>query len=1250
MAATKSGGSRKAISKAGSRGRKVNGPKKPPAKETGEKGAGAAPNPPGLETAPESPGPARPFAIVGVGASAGGLEAFTRLIENLPTNTGMSFVLVQHMAPRAHSMLPEILAKTTRMPVTEVLDGTRVQPDRIYVTPPDLLMTLEQGVLHLASRAEPRVLTRPIDVFLRSLAEDEGSRAIGVILSGTASDGVLGLQAIKAEGGVTFAQDLETAKYPGMPESAIAAGVVDFVLPPEKIARKLASLSQHHLLPVALQPAKEAEAPLEEGVFNQILMLLKTGAGLDFTYYKHNTIKRRLHRRMLLQHLEKIEDYVKYLRQHPEEVKNLCDDILINVTSFFREPESFSTLQKIVFPEILRNRAEDEPIRIWVPGCATGEEAYSLAISLLEFLGDMASNVQIQIFATDVEDGLIDKARLGIYPEAITTEVSANRLRRFFSKVAGGYQVSKTIRSMCVFAKQNLTKDPPFSRIDLISCRNVLIYFGAVLQKKVIPIFHFALKPKGFLLLGKSEALSAFTEYFNPLDKKLKVFQKKTATVPFPALPRFPEPGGGEGQGLVEGKPSGELLPLGDLQQETDRIVLSRFAPAGVVVDAQLNIIQFRGHTGRFLEPSPGDASLNLLKMVRQSMAVELRAAVFSALKSNTPVRREGLRLRLDGALRVVNLEVCPLRPATALDRYFLVVFEDATAPVQEVPKGKEPRGKSAAKDRTLNELESELAATKEYLQTVIEEQETSVEELQSSNEELMSANEELQSINEEMETSKEELQSSNEELATLNEELGNRNQELFQANNDLSNLLTVVQIAIVILGPDLRIRRFNPAAQEMLGLIPGDVGRPLGDIRLKVEVANLEAVIKEVLSTLSVQELEVQDRNGRWVSLRLRPYRTSDNKIDGITLAVVEVDLIKRSLEEARQARDYARAIVATVREPLVVLDGKLRVVSANDAYYRLFKVKSEDTEGHYFSELGGGQWNVHRLRQLLSKVLPSDQQFQDFEMVQKFPEVGRRTFLLNGRLLSLGGPARDRILLAIEDITERREAEEVLRESEAKLRNLAMRLLAYQEEERRELSSELQESLAQGIAAVKLRLRTIAERLPGSDEAVQQDYRQALGELDQIVEKLRRRAAALSPQMLADLGLAGGLKVLAESCDVECDLHLNDLGRAFTMEDQVSIYRIFQAALSNVCQHAQATRVTLAGKKVDGGVEFLVEDNGQGFEVGRPEDLEGGRRGIGLASMAERVKALGGTFKLESQVGVGTRVFFTIPQSRKK
>ena len=787
------------------------------------------PRPRGRPPEPETASPGL-FPIVGVGASAGGLEAFTQLLENLPLDTGMGFVLVQHMAPRAHSMLPEILAKVTRMPVAEVQDGMRVEPNRIYVTPPDITMSLEQGVLRLAVRTEPRGVHRPIDDFLRSLAQDQGSRAIGVILSGTASDGVLGLQAIKAEGGITFAQEVATAKYAGMPESAIAAGHVDFVLSPEKIARQLARLA-HHPFVTAPPAATEAELPQEEGVFNQILLLLKAATGLDFTYYKHSTIKRRINRRMMLQQVEKLEDYVRLLRENAEEVKSLYEDILINVTSFFREPEAFEALQQVVFPEIMRNRAEDEAIRIWVPGCASGEEAYSLAISLVEFLGDQAANVQIQIFATDIEDGVIDKARQGIYPEAIAADVSPERLRRFFVKVPGGYQVSKTIRGMCVFARQNLIKDPPFSRMDLISCRNVLIYFGPVLQKKVIPIFHFALKPTGFLLLGKSEALSAYPELFTLVDKKLKIFLKKAAAPPHlvlsPISAEFTSFPGAPGKAVRTGE---EAVAPADLQAEADRMILARFAPAGVIIDADLSIIHFRGHTGRFLEPAPGEASLNLIKMAREGLQVELRAAVYAALKNNSQVRKEGLRVRLNGRIGVVNLEVFPLRPAAALERYFLVIFEDVTppppAPVKVAPKQKAAKGKPSPKDRQIAELQSELTATKEYLQAVIEEQETAVEEMKSSNEELMSANEELQSINEEMETSKEELQSTNEELATLNEELDNRNQELFQANNDLNNLLTAVQIAIVILGPDLQYPALQPHGPGDAEPDPGGPGK----------------------------------------------------------------------------------------------------------------------------------------------------------------------------------------------------------------------------------------------------------------------------------------------------------------------------------------------------------------------------------------------------------------------------------------
>ena len=693
MPRKKSGKPAESAAPAGSEKGAAKEPKRRQAKGVGNPGVHEKEPPEAGQVAPALPDqepevkeektPERLFPIVGVGASAGGLEAFTHLLENLPLDTGMGFVLVQHMAPRAHSMLPEILAKTTRMPVTEVQDGMRVQPNRIYVTPPGISMTLEDGALHLATPTEPRGTHRPIDMFLRSLAQDQGSRAIGVILSGTASDGVLGLQAIKAEGGVTFAQDVKTAKYPGMPESAIAAGVVDFVLSPDKIARQLARLA-HHPLVTAPRPAVEAEVPPEEeSAFNQILLLLKGATGLDFTHYKHSTIKRRINRRMMLQQMEKLKDYIRLLRENAEEVKNLYEDILINVTSFFREPEAFEALQTMVFPEIMRNRAEDEPIRIWVPGCATGEEAYSLAISLVEFLGDMASNVQIQIFATDIEDGVIDKARLGIYPEAITDDVSADRLRRFFVKVPGGYQVSKTIRSMCVFAKQNLIKDPPFSRLDLISCRNVLIYFGPVLQKKVIPVFHFALKSSGFLMLGKSEALSAFPELFTLVDKKLKIFLKKAMLAPdlvLPALTAEITPVAGPFGRLAIPTPE-EIVTPAELQQEADRTILARFAPAGVVIDDNLNIIQFRGHTGTFLEPAPGEASLNLIKMAREGLRVELRAAVYSALKNNAPVRKEGLRLRHNGALKVVNLEVFPLRPMTVLERYFLVVFEDVTPP-----------------------------------------------------------------------------------------------------------------------------------------------------------------------------------------------------------------------------------------------------------------------------------------------------------------------------------------------------------------------------------------------------------------------------------------------------------------------------------------------------------------------------------------------------------------------------------------
>ena len=902
----------------------------------------------------------------------------------------------------------------------------------------------------------------------------------------------------------------------------------------------------------------------------------------------------------------------------------------------------------------MRSRSPDEPIRVWVPGCSTGEEAYSIAISLLEFLGDMASGVQIQIFATDIEEAVIDKARAGIYPESVADDIGPERLRRFFSKVPGGYQVSKTIRDMCVFAQQNLVKDPPFSRLDLISCRNVLIYFGPVLQKKAIPIFHFALKPTGFVLLGKSEALSAFPEIFTLLDKKCKIYVKKMAPpyLVIPALASEYTPPGRHGE---PGAAAAAIVSPADLQREADRLVLARFAPAGVIVDENLNILQFRGHTGLFLEATPGEASLNLMKMAREGLQVELRAAVYATTKGGRPVRKEGLRLRYNGGLRVVNLEVFPLRPVLTPERYFLVTFEDVSQFYQpetaapEAPGKKPAKGESTAKDRQIEELQSELIATKEYLQAVIEEQETAVEELKSTNEELMSANEELQSINEEMETSKEELQSTNEELATLNEELDNRNQELIQANNDLNNLLTAVQIAIVMLGPDLTYpplqpRGPGPAELDFGGFRPahrryqaagggrGPGGADPGGPGTPRHPGARGPGPGGALVLPAYPAVPHHGQQDRWRRPGPGGCEPPERQPGGV-----------------EEGRDYAQAIIATMREPLIVLDGKLRVISANDAYYRIFKTTPKETEGGFFYEMGKRQWNLPRLRELLSKVLPSNQIFQDFEMVQKFPRIGFRTMLLNGRLLPMGDPDHDLILLAIEDVSDRKQAEQALRESEANLRDLTRRVLALQEKERQQLSWELQENLAQNITALKLELRTFEPKLPEDDEQLRQDYRQALKKIDDLVENLRRRAMDLSPQMLEDLGLTVGLKSLCEDFgrrhNLECDLHLDELGEFFRAADQISIYRIFQEALDNISRHAAATKVTFAAKSQGGAVEFLVEDNGRGFDPATAEVPQG----VGLAAMAERVRALGGTFKLESQIAVGTRIFFTIPRSRK-
>jgi len=981
------------------------------------------------------------FPVVGIGASAGGLEAFRHLLEHLSVNTGMAFVLVSHLDPTHKSILTELLARSTKLPVTEVSDGMRVEPNHVYVLPPNASMMIAEGVLRLQPREEGRAGRHPIDYFLRTLAEDQNHRAIGVILSGTDSDGTLGLEAIKAEGGITFAQDSKSAKYDGMPRSATASGNVDFILTPEGIAKELARISRHPFVtPVTTKLIEDEQQPTGRNDFRKVLALLQKSKGVDFTDYKANTLHRRIARRMVLNKLESMEGYAKFIRENPAEVEALYQDILINVTSFFRNPETFAVLKERIFPQIVEHRTPNEPIRIWTLGCSTGEEAYSIAMSFAEFVADQADHIPVQIFATDLSDRGIEKARAGLYSKDVTQDVSPGRLRRFFTEVEGGYRISKPLRDMVVFARQNVVADPPFSRLDLISCRNLLIYLEPVLQKQVLPILHYALKPTGVLWLGTSETPGSASDLFAAEDKKHRFYSKKPAS----ARLRFQSasasatrkgPGSGEKTNYVNEQHRTEH----DAQKEADRILLARYAPAGVIINAEMEIMQFRGSTGAYLESPAGKATLNLLKMAREGLMLPLRAAIQKAKKDDQTVRKERVRVNYNGESREVNLEVVPIKGLMANERCFLVLFEPAAeiSARKAIGSGQ----KAVGRNRTVREgmsnqqtdsgqsarLQEELSVTREYMQSLVEQHEAANEELQSANEEIQSSNEELQSINEELETAKEELESSNEELTTLNDELHNRNHELAILNDDLTNLFGNVNLPILMLGRDLRIRRFTPQAERVLSLIATDVGRVVSDFQRNINVPDLEELIIEVIDTVSVREREVQDRDGHWYLMRLRPYKTLNNKIDGAVLVLIDIDDLK----------NYSEAMVETIREPLVVLDAKLQVRTASPAFYEKFQVTKKQTENKFIYDLGNRQWDIPALRTLLEDLLPRNNQFQDFEVEHEFDRIGWRTMLLNARRLEQKGSGAQLILLAIEDITDSKQTQ-ALRESKTRYQAL--------------------------------------------------------------------------------------------------------------------------------------------------------------------------------------------------------------------
>jgi two-component system CheB/CheR fusion protein len=925
--------------------------------------------------------------IVGVGASAGGLDALAELVGNVPVDH-MAFVVVQHLAPDYASQLTELLGRVTRIKVVTAAEGMTVEANHVYVIPPNCELVVMHGVLHLMAPRRGNRPTLPIDYFFRSLAEDQGAAAVGIVLSGTGTDGTFGLKAIKAAGGITFAQEPSSAKYDGMPRSALASGYADFCLTPSEIANELTRISQH---PYVRRSTKTEALPanLQERLA-KLFFLVRSEFGNDLTHYKLTTIERRIERRMAMHKVGRLEDYVRYVESSPDELRALYKDLLITVTNFFRDQYPFEELKTKVFPHILQNRDLAAPIRVWVPGCATGEEAYSLAISLLELMEEKGSEAPLQIFGTDIDSDSIQHARRGIYPQNIALDVCPERLHRFFNKVDDEYQVSRRVRDAVVFSRHNLLKDAPFSRMDLVSCRNLLIYFQPPAQSKALRILHYALNPSGFLMLGGSETVGDVPDLFSLVDRKGKLYSKKHAGSVRPDL------GFGASGSPVEGAQiSPAPRPAITLQMLVDRKVLDTYAPPGVVINENLEVLSFRGRTGPYLDPSPGAASFHILRIARPELHADLKRTIERALSERLQVSTD-VTLYEEGKPTALRIDVLPIQEPERRTQCLLVSFLELTPP-KEIPvvlaeeaQGDERLRPLAAR---LQELERELAATKEYLQITIHEKETSGEELKSANEELQSSNEELQSTNEELETSKEEMQSTNEELTTVNEELQNRMAELSQSTDDFDNILAAVDVAILIVGMDLRIRRFTASAERVLNLIAADVGRSVSFLNPFFGNGDLDAKVSAVVESLSTYEEELMGSDRRWYALQITPYRTMDHSIRGAVISLTDIDIRKKTADLTRNIAEYAGRFVAAIDHPVLLVDSRLRVLWANDLFYAAFRATPEQTVGGVFYNIAALPGADSDLRKLINATIAEGTAFRGYKVKQSFPAGSKGT-----------------------------------------------------------------------------------------------------------------------------------------------------------------------------------------------------------------------------------------------------------------
>lgn len=1208
------------------------------------------------------------FPVIGLGASAGGLKALQQFFEQMPANSGMAFVVILHLSPQHESHADTILQNSTKMPVRQVNESVKVEPNRVYVIPPTKHLSMMDGFIALSEPERPLGRHVAIDLFFRTLAETHRANSACIVLSGTGSDGSVGLTRIKEEGGIAIAQDPGEAEYDAMPRNAISTGKVDFVLPVAQMPNKLIEIWRNskiiRLPEEGLAPVVDERQQAEEAL-REVLGAVRTRTGHDFTHYKRATVLRRIERRMQVTTTPDLPAYRDYLRQNPPEAKLLLQDLLIGVTNFFRDPAAWQTLESKVIPALFAGKQHGDIVRVWVAGCATGEEAYSLTMLLLEYAATLPQSPEIQVFATDIDEEAIATAREGKYPISIAADVTPARLKQFFSKEDGSYRINKEVRDRVLFAIHNLIKDPPFSRLDLISCRNLLIYLTREVQQQVFDLFHFALRPNGFLFLGGSESADGASELFTPSDKKHRIFRANTLVSPLRSMPALPFriPIGARNQIEPEGIREHKLTAFRELHQR----LLEQYAPPSVIINSDYEIVHLSEHAGRFLRLGGGEPTLNLLKTIMPELRLELRTALFQAVQTGRSTEARRVRVLHNENATYVNIVVRPAADIEAGSHYFLVLFDE----VEETLGIKRNELTVNPAEPIVQQLEAETHRLKEQLQAVVEQYETTVEELKASNEELQAINEELRSTTEELETGKEELQSVNEELRTVNQELKDKVDEVNSTNSDLKNLMFSTDIATIFMDRALRIKRFTPRALDIFNLIPTDEGRQLTDITHKLNYENILADAEEVLKTLHRIEREVTNRDGRTYLARLLPYRTLSDRIEGVVVNFVDITERKQSEKELRLAKELAEKTFDTVREAMLVLDVDLRVLSANDSFYHHFQMEPAETLGRLVYKLGNGQWDIPHLRELLEGVLPENKQLSNFEIQHNFPGLGQRSVILNAQRVD----HLQIILLAIEDITERKQAKEELlkahslmqeRSKELQNANIAMqseiakrmefeserqrllrRIVESQEDERRRISRELHDSFGQQLTVLRLGLELLQKHDQEQPGKRISDLLELIKRLDSEVDFLARE---LRPIALDELGLSSALRNFLEEWsllfNIPVKFHSDDLSEnEISPEVETSLYRIAQEAINNISKHAQATRVAVVIERREKQIVLIIEDNGIGFAMPDIEISNSEDKGLGIIGMRERSALVGGTLEIESSPGNGTTVFVRVP-----